>query len=46
MNLAIVLSGASEAEPIVVGKPSGFLLDAICRASGIPRDQMCIVGDR
>lgn len=40
------LIGASEAEPIVVGKPSGFLLETICRASGIEKEQMCIVGDR
>ncbi len=40
------LIGASEAEPIVVGKPSSFLLDTICRASGIARAQVCVVGDR
>ncbi|KAG1677902.1 hypothetical protein FOA52_001320 [Chlamydomonas sp. UWO 241] len=40
------LIGASEAEPLVVGKPSPLLLDSICRASGLTKDQMCIVGDR
>uniref|UniRef100_A0A7R9VZM5 Phosphoglycolate phosphatase n=1 Tax=Chlamydomonas euryale TaxID=1486919 RepID=A0A7R9VZM5_9CHLO len=40
------LIGASEAEPLVVGKPSSFLLDTICRASGVAKEQMCIVGDR
>ena len=40
------LIGASEAEPLVVGKPSSFLLDTICRASGLSRPQICVVGDR
>jgi phosphoglycolate phosphatase len=40
------LIGASEAEPLVVGKPSSFLLDTICRASGLTRSQICVVGDR
>ncbi len=40
------LIGASEAEPVVVGKPSSFLLDTICRASGLPKEKICIVGDR
>lgn len=40
------LIGASEAEPMVVGKPSPFLLDAICNKSGLQRNQLCIIGDR
>ena len=40
------LIGASEAEPLVVGKPASFLLDTICRASGLSRPEICIVGDR
>eukprot|EP00798_Chlamydomonas_sp_ICE-L_P028985 gene28985-32174_t len=37
---------ASEAEPVVVGKPAPFLLDTICRQSGLSKDQICVVGDR
>ena len=40
------LIGASEAEPVVVGKPASFLLDTICRTSGLARPDICIVGDR
>lgn len=40
------LIGASEAEPLVVGKPSSFLLDTICRQGELTKDQICIVGDR
>eukprot|EP00195_Chlamydomonas_chlamydogama_P005338 CAMPEP_0202890220 /NCGR_PEP_ID=MMETSP1392-20130828/715_1 /ASSEMBLY_ACC=CAM_ASM_000868 /TAXON_ID=225041 /ORGANISM="Chlamydomonas chlamydogama, Strain SAG 11-48b" /LENGTH=310 /DNA_ID=CAMNT_0049573757 /DNA_START=74 /DNA_END=1006 /DNA_ORIENTATION=+ len=40
------LIGASEAEPLVVGKPSSFLLDTICKTANIGKEQVCIVGDR
>ena len=39
-------AGASEAEPVVVGKPSPLLLDVICRQGGISKEQVCVVGDR
>jgi hypothetical protein len=39
-------TGASEAEPLVLGKPSSFLLDAICRAAGLSKQDLCVVGDR
>ena len=38
--------GASEMEPVVLGKPSPFLLDAICNKYGVPRNKCCIIGDR
>ncbi|GAX82325.1 hypothetical protein CEUSTIGMA_g9754.t1 [Chlamydomonas eustigma] len=40
------LIGASELDPIVVGKPASFLLDVICRTSGLSCSQICVVGDR
>lgn len=40
------LIGASELEPIVLGKPSPFLLDAICNKYGVPRNKCAIIGDR
>ena len=31
---------------MVVGKPSDFVLAAISDAVGVPRDRMCMIGDR
>ena len=33
-------------DPVVVGKPSPFMLEEIIRASGIPPERVCMVGDR
>lgn len=35
-----------EREPVVVGKPAGFLLDEIMRVHNLTRKQICMVGDR
>lgn len=38
--------GSCKREPIVVGKPSGFMLDNIANTLGLAREQICMVGDR
>mmetsp|Transcript_34969 Transcript_34969/g.103596 ORF Transcript_34969/g.103596 Transcript_34969/m.103596 type:complete len:106 (-) Transcript_34969:40-357(-) len=40
------LAAASEKTPIVVGKPSTFMLDVICKDAGLYYNQICVVGDR
>ena len=39
-------AGATKREPVVVGKPSDFVLAAISDTVGVPRDRMCMIGDR
>ena len=39
-------AGATKREPIVVGKPSDFVLSAISDFVGVPRNRMCMIGDR
>lgn len=38
--------GSTKREPIVVGKPSEFMLDNIANTLGLARNQICMVGDR
>ncbi|KAG1674279.1 hypothetical protein FOA52_013468 [Chlamydomonas sp. UWO 241] len=38
--------GSCKREPIVVGKPSAFMLDNIASTLGLERDEICMVGDR
>ena len=38
--------GSTKREPLVVGKPSDFMLDNIANTFKLQRDQICMVGDR
>lgn len=40
-----VLETTSKRMPVVVGKPSGFILDDIIREYGIDRSRVCMIGD-
>lgn len=40
------IKGSTKKEPIVVGKPSYFMLDNIATQFGLNKDQICMVGDR
>jgi phosphoglycolate phosphatase len=40
------IAAAVQQEPLVVGKPSTFMLDHICRTFGISEQEICMVGDR
>ncbi|KAI3988122.1 hypothetical protein MKX01_011911 [Papaver californicum] len=38
--------GSTQREPIVVGKPSTFMMDYVSEKFGIQKSQICMVGDR
>lgn len=40
------IKGSTKQEPTVVGKPSMFMLDYICKQFGIQRNEITMVGDR
>ncbi|XP_078432936.1 phosphoglycolate phosphatase 1A, chloroplastic-like [Wolffia australiana] len=40
------LCGSTQKEPIVVGKPSTFMMDYLANKFGITKSQICMVGDR
>lgn len=40
------IRGSTKKEPLVVGKPSDFMLQNIAEKFGLQRDQICMVGDR
>eukprot|EP00958_Prasinococcus_capsulatus_P002777 scaffold237_cov421-Prasinococcus_capsulatus_cf.AAC.18 len=40
------IKGSTKVEPTVVGKPSMFMLEYMCKEFGIERSQICMVGDR
>ncbi|QCE12453.1 phosphoglycolate phosphatase 1B, chloroplastic-like [Vigna unguiculata] len=40
------LSGSTQREPLVVGKPSTFMMDYLANEFGISKSQICMVGDR
>ncbi|XP_042483613.1 phosphoglycolate phosphatase 1A, chloroplastic-like isoform X2 [Macadamia integrifolia] len=40
------LSGSTQREPLVVGKPSTFMMDYVSNKFGISKSQICMVGDR
>ncbi|CAH1439486.1 unnamed protein product [Lactuca virosa] len=44
--MVAAVCGATEKEPIVVGKPSTFLMDFLQKKYNIPTSRMCMVGDR
>ncbi|XP_028086184.1 phosphoglycolate phosphatase 1B, chloroplastic-like [Camellia sinensis] len=40
------LCGSTQREPLVVGKPSTFMMDYLANKFGIQKSQICMVGDR
>jgi phosphoglycolate phosphatase len=40
------LKGCTQRQPIVVGKPSSYLLDHLLKEHSLCREEMCMVGDR
>ncbi|KAI0511506.1 hypothetical protein KFK09_012136 [Dendrobium nobile] len=40
------IGGSTQKEPIVVGKPSTFMMDYLSQKFGILKSQICMVGDR
>ncbi|KAI5428364.1 phosphoglycolate phosphatase 1A, chloroplastic [Lathyrus oleraceus] len=40
------LVGSTQREPLVVGKPSTFMMDYVANKFGISKSQICMVGDR
>ena len=38
--------GSTKKEPLVVGKPSDFMLENIATTFNLKRDEICMVGDR
>lgn len=44
--MVAAVCGSTEKEPIVVGKPSTFLMDFLQKKYNIPTAKMCMVGDR
>lgn len=44
--MVAAVCGSTQKEPIVVGKPSTFLMDYLLKKFNIPTSRMCMVGDR
>ncbi|XP_057765117.1 phosphoglycolate phosphatase 2 [Salvia miltiorrhiza] len=44
--MVAAICGTTQKEPIVVGKPSTFLMDFLLEKFNIPTSKMCMVGDR
>lgn len=44
--LSIYRSGCTGKEPTLVGKPSPLMIDYIVYKYKIPKDKICMVGDR
>ncbi|XP_065873861.1 phosphoglycolate phosphatase 1A, chloroplastic-like isoform X2 [Euphorbia lathyris] len=40
------IAGSTQREPLVVGKPSTFMMDYLANEFGILKSQICMVGDR
>ncbi|BFG22477.1 hypothetical protein CerSpe_087510 [Prunus speciosa] len=40
------IRGSTQCEPLVVGKPSTFMMDYLANEFGILKSQICMVGDR
>ncbi|GMY18912.1 Phosphoglycolate phosphatase, partial [Fagus crenata] len=40
------ISGSTQRELLVVGKPSTFMMDYLANRFGILKSQICMVGDR
>ena len=45
-SICALLTAASGAEPVVIGKPNRNMVDIISNMTGIPNEQICCVGDR
>ncbi|KAL2245043.1 UNVERIFIED_CONTAM: Phosphoglycolate phosphatase 2 [Sesamum indicum] len=44
--MVAAVCGSTQKEPIVVGKPSTFLMEFLLKKFNIPTSRMCMVGDR
>ncbi|KAL6520439.1 Phosphoglycolate phosphatase 2 [Orobanche hederae] len=44
--MVAAICGSTQKEPIVVGKPSTFLMEFLLQKFNIPTSRMCMVGDR
>ncbi|GFP92801.1 phosphoglycolate phosphatase 2 [Phtheirospermum japonicum] len=44
--MVAAICGSTQKEPIVVGKPSTFLMDFLLQKFNVPTSRMCMVGDR
>ncbi|KAH6787803.1 2-phosphoglycolate phosphatase 2 [Perilla frutescens var. hirtella] len=44
--MVAAICGTTQKNPIVVGKPSTFLMDFLLQKFNIPTSKMCMVGDR
>ncbi|KAD0501144.1 hypothetical protein E3N88_44166 [Mikania micrantha] len=44
--MVAAICGSTQREPVVVGKPSTFLMDFLQKQYNIPTAKMCMVGDR
>ncbi|XP_022848297.1 phosphoglycolate phosphatase 2-like [Olea europaea var. sylvestris] len=44
--MVAAMCGSTQKEPIVVGKPSTFMMDFLLKKFNIPTSRMCMVGDR
>ncbi|CAA2961693.1 phosphoglycolate phosphatase 2 [Olea europaea subsp. europaea] len=44
--MVAAMCGSTQKEPIVVGKPSIFMMDFLLKKFNIPTSRMCMVGDR
>ena len=40
------IKGCTKREPTLVGKPSPLMIDYMVEKYGIPRERICMVGDR
>ncbi|XP_061368537.1 phosphoglycolate phosphatase 1A, chloroplastic-like isoform X2 [Gastrolobium bilobum] len=45
-SMVSAISGSTQREPLVVGKPSTFMMDYLANKFGISKSQICMVGDR
>ncbi|KAL2941472.1 Phosphoglycolate phosphatase 1B chloroplastic [Bienertia sinuspersici] len=45
-SMVSALVGSTQQEPLVVGKPSTFMMDYVAKEFGISKSQICMVGDR
>ena len=45
-SICALLTAASGAVPVVIGKPNRNMVDIISHMTGIPNDKICCVGDR
>ncbi|PQQ05803.1 phosphoglycolate phosphatase 1B chloroplastic-like [Prunus yedoensis var. nudiflora] len=46
LSMVGAIRGSTQREPLVVGKPSTFMMDYLANEFGILKSQICMVGDR